>query len=263
MPGRLSIGVSAIILLLVPGLVALVLYFRISNRRDELTRIQWLTFSIAISLISLFLLYISTPIHFDWITTLIDETVGEPLVADKELLELSFPVLISFYIFHVIITMIIGAGSGWFDNRFWSADQVLDRRAPWKYAFDEAEDEEVEVTLEDGTVIRGQFNEAAWTKDDRELYLEAPSIIEYEDGEDGREEELIEIGRSVLLKESSMAYVVFTESDPETEFEPSEDAIELSKEIVDRALQETGFQSDILEYGELDKPSDEDREDEG
>ncbi|ADB60296.1 hypothetical protein Htur_1408 [Haloterrigena turkmenica DSM 5511] len=245
---RIPISLLAIILLLVPGLVALEIYYRRTGKQSKLSRIQWVVFSVFLSLFSLLLLYVSTPIYFDQLTDIVESlSTSLNIVNDEELFSMSIPIMTVFYIIHVGVSLVIGRVIGELDDRCLNPDRVLDRRPPWQYAFDEANSEEIEVKLRDGTVIQGQFNEAAWDKEEHELYIEDPYEVEY----DGEElvGDPIDLGRSILLKGSAITHVLFTEEDPYTEMEinSEEIATEIEGEL-DEILHDLGEQAELSSF---------------
>ncbi|MDJ1433971.1 DUF6338 family protein [Halostagnicola sp. A-GB9-2] len=210
-----AFSLIAVILLLVPGIVAIEVYYRKVGMRTNLNRLQRIVFSIFLSLLSLAVLYLSTGIHFETIESSAESLANWfGILSDGQLLSLALPVIIAFYTIHFLFTIVLGYLFGVYRNSHTFNNQVLDRRPPWHYAFQESKSEEIEVILEDGSIIRGQFNEAAWDKRDHDLYIEEPKEIKYAYGDgDGHTTSL---GRSMLIKEPAISYVVFTEEDPYT-----------------------------------------------
>lgn len=244
----MEVSLIVLVLLLVPGLVGVELYYRRTSKRSRLSRIQLIVYSIFLSIVSIFILYLTTPIYFDWINTgSSDIAQSLDIVSESEISDVSLPVLIPLYTIHIILTLFLGFLIGYVDDEYWNTDRVLDRRAPWKYAFDETSSEEIEIVLQDGDIIRGQFNESAWSKDKRELYIEDPKQVEY----DGQEliSEPIELGRSLLIMESSISQVIFVEEDPRTEgdYEASDELQSETKEDIDKIIQDIGDQQSLSE----------------
>ncbi|RZH67198.1 hypothetical protein ELS17_15755 [Natrinema altunense] len=195
-------------------------------------------------------MYVLTPLYFQPLTEII-ENISDSIniISESDIFSLSVPTLTSLYIIHVIITLLIGRIYGTVDDRWLNPDRVLDRRPPWQYAFDEANSEEVEVKLNDGTVIQGQFNEAAWDKDEHELYIEDPDEVEYKKGETVGEP--VDLGRSILLKGSAITQVIFTKEDPDTEMNVEVEEIPVSiGEEIDEILHDYGEQEELSTFGE-------------
>jgi small nuclear ribonucleoprotein (snRNP)-like protein len=196
-----------------------------------------------------------TPLYFEWSIANI-EAVAQALnlVSTDELSSMPVSSLILAYTLHFSITILIGFVVGKIDDDYLNPERVLDRRRPWEYAFDEMQSEQVEITLSDGTVVRGRFNEAAWAKNEVELYIEDPEEIEYESGEQVGEP--IDLGRSILLTGSSIEYVAFIEEDPDKTVEPElpEELIEAAAEEISKTLRESGEQIDLSEVESTEDP---------
>ncbi|WP_257300243.1 DUF6338 family protein [Haloarchaeobius sp. FL176] len=218
-PGTVPISILSIILLVVPGLLGLELYYRFSKKTESLSRIQWIVYSSLLSISSLLLIYITTPHHFEFINSSSANIVGAWNIAtETEISELSVSALVSFYVLHIFAAGTAGLLIGIVDNKVIHRGESLDRREPWHYAFDLVpnDQEAVEVIMEDQTVIEGRYNEAAWDESRRELFLDDPyEIIYTSDGERRLQE--IDLGRSIILKEEAISWVVFTKEDPDRE----------------------------------------------
>jgi len=242
----LPISLLTIVLLLVPGLVSLELYFRRTSKQDRTTRTKRIVYSIFLSLASLGTLYLLSPLYFDWVSKSVRSLGAVLNVASRsELLGLALFSTAVLYALHFVLTLVLGHTLGFVEDEFWNPDRVLDRRPPWEYAFDEAKSEEVEVTLDDGTIIRGRFNDAAWDKESHDLYIEEPEEVQYKDGiEIG---EPTDLGRSLLLKQSAIGFVAFTKEDPNSE-PPSEIEEEEYSSNIDEQLDE-------MLHGELQQVS--------
>lgn len=242
----MPISLLTIVLLLVPGLVSLELYFRRTSKQDRTTRTKRIVYSIFFSLTSLGILYVLSPFYFDRVSNSA-ELVGEILniASRSDLLGLALSSTVVLYASHFFLTLGLGHIVGFIDDEYWNPNRVLDRRPPWEYAFDEAKSEEVEVTLDDGTIIRGRFNDAAWDKESHDLYIEEPEEIEYRNDEEVGEP--IDLGRSILLKQSVIGFVAFTKEDPNSE-PPSEIEEEEYSSDIDEQL-------DQMLHGEIQQRS--------
>lgn len=213
-PGTLPISLLTIILLVVPGLLGLDLYYRLAEKSTSLSRVQWIVYSVITSLSSLFLLYFLTFFYLGTVEST-SETIAATLgiATVSELSELSVPTFVSLYVFHILVAMGLGAGLGW-----WKKSEYEDRREPWHYAFDETQQdgEEMEVVTSDGTVIQGEYNRTAWDDSQRELFLHDPYEIIYS-ADGSKREKKIDLGRSIIVMEESISRVVFIEEDPNQE----------------------------------------------
>lgn len=259
-PSRIPISLFTIILLLVPGLVGLELYYIRANKRNRISRIQWIVYSVFLSLFSLTLLYLFTPVYFNWITTKADDfSIAFNIATEQEILGLSFFSVTVLYAFHLTLTFSLGFLAGFFEDEHINPNLVLDRRPPWEYAFKESASEQVEVSLDDETVIRGRFHEAAWDKENQDLYIEDPEEIKYKDGSEVGES--IDLGRSVLLTESAIDYVIFTEEDPDSQTAIDTDEFDVSiNQLLDELLLDTGQQATLMEFSEETQSGENDEE---
>lgn len=231
-----SLGIIFILLILAPGLISLDLYHRIARRKSSLSRIKWVAYSTAVSLASLVLVFISVPFSeraplpvvrfFEMFLGLPDT----PYFSARSMAELLF-----LYFQHIVIVGVLAVGVAVLDRRV--RDEELDRREAWKFAFDEGRDEtdRVEVVMNDGTIVRGDFIRKAWDRSQRELYLDDPVEVEYVDDPDGGvTEEVQDIGRSTFLNGDSISRVLFLQEDPQSErMDEVEEERELSEAFLD------------------------------
>lgn len=269
-PGEVPISLLSILLLIGPGLIGLDLYFRFSGKNSSLSRLQLVVYSAAVSVASILLLYLTTPIYFPLLSSASNDVASQlGIITESELSQLKIPNIISLYLFHFFLAGIFGAGMGYAANE--RSDKELDRRDAWQYAFEAVPEdgEQIEVVMEDNTTIQGQFNEKAWDADQRELFLEDPSEVEYE--ENGSSiDHCHDLGRSILLKEEAISRIVFTKDDPQSEMDP-EDAetdsgseetqqritIEVDSLEAKTALEEVSPQDDMEISEEIQSSSDE------
>lgn len=217
--GNLPLSVITIILLIAPGLLGIDIYFRVSKRSDSLSRIHWIAYSSVVSLVSLIALYLLTPLYFRRVrdfTNTVAQTSN--MVTIGHLSNITLANALSFYLIHLILAGVLGIIIGLLDDKVIHSDRSLDRRDAWQYAFNvvPSDGEEVEVTMTDGTVIQGEYNEQAWDGKHRELFLENPYEVVYSEG-GGEVTERHDLGRSTLLHERSLSRIVFTEEDPYSE----------------------------------------------
>jgi hypothetical protein len=168
------------------------------------------------------------------------------------------PVVASLYVLHISITIGVAYLAGVVEDEVLYPERILDRRPPWPYAFEEGPSEQIEVTLNDGSTIRGEFNKAAWDKNKQELYIEDPEEVRYTPSGELNGSP-VDMGRSVLITKSALAYVTFTEEDPNTEtgelFEESfETEMEQISQEIGETLDEIRDQKELGEFegGEVD-----------
>lgn len=229
--GSLSFRLVALLLLLAPGLLAIDVFFRYTEQRQRLSRLQRYVYSAIASLGSLAVLYVLTPLYFKPLEKTVNAAIRVFNIATgPEIAELSFAGLAILYLTHIGITALIGLGSAKAYNRRIPPDS-RDRREPWEYAFSVSpeEGETVEVVTSDGTVIQGDYNIEGFDTERRELYLDNPYEVEYADDLDDIERK-VSLGRAIFLPNDAISRVVFIEPDPQSEYEVDEKTVrELNK----------------------------------
>lgn len=224
--GTLSLNLLVTVLLLVPGIAALDLYFFTAKRRPTLSRTRLVAYGSGVSVFSLYLLFFTSSLYMP-----IFGGTPDPrnLLTVGEVAKLSLAQGALLYLSHVGISGIIGTIIG-LRNR----GDHADRREPWAFAFEEAptENEPLDVTLNNGQTVRGTFNPDAFDGRQRELFLDNPSAID-EDGES------VDLGRSIMIPENAISYIAFIE-DPNTETARSIDLdeVEVPAEELDELISE-------------------------
>lgn len=228
--GPVPLSLILIILLFIPGVIGLDLYYRYSQRSTSLTRPQLLVYSAAVGVLSLLLLYLSSPLTFG-VLTRIGSFVGEfGTVKETDLVDLSISQLVVFYTLHVVVSGGLGIFVG-SRNRAENAD----RREPWEYGFGKVpkDGETIEVLTANGVVVSGEYNEAAWDDSRRELFLDDPYEIEY-DGDSTVTKK--DMGRSVILQEASISQVIFVEKDPDRKIASTDEEVDSGEKSEDTEL---------------------------
>lgn len=227
--GSLSLNLVATVLLLVPGIVSLDLYFFASNQRPTLSRTRLVVYGSGISVLSLYLLFIASTSYMPHFGGTTDP---RNFITTSKLASFSLAQVALLYVVHAALSSLLGFAVGW-GNRHDGAD----RREPWAYAFDEApsENEELDVTLANGQIIRGIFNEEAFDQRQRELFLDDPYKVNPETRDSS------DLGRSIMIPESAISYITFSE-DPNTETIRSVDVedVEVDTELLDAIETESG-----------------------
>jgi len=214
--GAAPLNVIVLILLFVPGIIGMDLYYFTAQKRNPLTRSRRLIYSTAISAVSLLILYIVSPVYFDAGSMIIGRTAARlNIVTQEELANLVLPVGTVFYISHAALAGLGGALAGRTIRIVSSSDS--DPREPWHYVFEQSgSDERIEVLLTDDRIIHGTFDQAAWDSSQRELFLNDPEQVTY--NSDGTNiESRNSLGRSLLIMRDSISQVVFLEQDPESD----------------------------------------------
>lgn len=219
LPGTtgLPVRLLAVVLLLIPGVVAVQVYYRRTRQTSSLTRLQWTVYSAFISTLSMIVLYVLSPVYFDPVTGTTDDVASSlGLVTRTDLLGSTISDAVVLYVFHFLLTGTIAYAAGWWVER--RADEARDRREPWHYAFSvlPQEGEEIEVVTTFGTVVRGDFNRKAWDDAERELLLDDPREVRYDRSGDAIVSST-SLGRRALLTTDSISEVRFPETDPESE----------------------------------------------
>lgn len=207
-----SVNLLYIVLLLVPGVIGIDLYLRASKRIGDLSRLKVLVYSVALSILSILLLYIGSPVLYPFVTGFSsDFTSIWSLSTSTDLLNLEVSDWFFVYISQTLLAVSLGFIIGKIDLNLYG-DGSRDRRDAWKFAFGKAprEGEELIVVTNDGTRLKGLWNEKAFTKSKRELYLDEPSKI----SNNGEEE--TQLGRGIYLHENEIAQVVIPELDPDS-----------------------------------------------
>jgi hypothetical protein len=214
--GAAPLNVIVLILLFVPGIIGMDLYYFTAQKRNPLTRSRRLIYSTAISAVSLLILYVVSPVYFDAGSMIIGRTAARlNIVTQEELANLVLPVGTVFYISHAALAGLGGALAGRTIRTVSSSDS--DPREPWHYAFEQSgSDERIEVLLTDDRIIHETFDQAAWDSSQRELFLNDPEQVTY--NSDGTNiESRNSLGRSLLIMGDSISQVVFLEQDPESD----------------------------------------------
>lgn len=205
-----------IILLFVPGLLGLDLYLKSSQLVGRFTRLQYLAYSIFLSLLSLCILYFLTPFYLGHFVTDVpffpDET---HLATFSQLARLTLPDLVSLYILHILSASAMGLALGFSNREILNPDEDRDRREPWAYTFDEAAlpPETVQVQLVDGKILEGTWERKTWSEQRRELYLQEPKEVKF----NGSGKETNPIGRGIFVHADDLSQVILTDSDPQTD----------------------------------------------
>ncbi|WP_256289524.1 DUF6338 family protein [Halobellus inordinatus] len=209
-----SLSLVVILLLLAPGVLGLQLFFKYAQRNPSPSRIQWVAWSVLVSLVSIAILY-----AFSGAVVPVAKTVGGAIENNLQTvlrseLEFSIAEISILYLLHLVVIGVGGGVVGLIDSEVIKSDQVLDPREPWEYAFDEipVDGEPLDIVLDDGSIVRGNFNDTAWESSKRELFLEDP--FEVVIGEDGTETDTQDLGRSILIQSDAISYIVFTNEDP-------------------------------------------------
>ncbi|MFB6177796.1 MAG: DUF6338 family protein [Halobaculum sp.] len=242
-PGTLPITLVTILLLVAPGYVAIRLFLRYSERKQPLDRTEKIVWSSAASLLSLFVLYVTSPIHYDFVTAAGEFLLDNAgIVSGTEILRTSLPTGVLLYLLHLALLLLGAVVVGRADLA--RRDDPYSERRPWYYAFTDLGEEQIEVVLQDGSRVSGQFVPAAWDPSSRDLILEEP--VRQTDGVNEP------LGRTILISSDDVSAVVFVEEDPNSEAveetEPSEeaeDSLEKLREVA--GLGENQDQSDTVD----------------
>lgn len=218
-PGTLPVTLVTILLLVAPGYLAVRVFLRAAERNDTLDRTGKIVWSSAASLVSLLLLYLLSPVHFEWVVAggeILTEGFG--VVTGAKLLGVSLSTGVLLYTEHLSVLFLLALLLGGVDKL--RGDDDRDRREPWRYAFDDAGAGEIEVFLENGPHIRGEFDPSAWDSSRKGLYLRSPRSLS--DGE------TVPLGQSMLVRSEWITGVVFPEDDPNSE---QTKLVDISEEI--------------------------------
>ncbi|ADQ66371.1 hypothetical protein GL213_03865 [Halogeometricum borinquense] len=213
-PTTIPISVLSILLLLAPGLVGLQIFFKYAQRRPSPSRTKWVAWSALTSLISLVLLYLFSGFYLLNLRRIASSLSGFLGIISINGIELSATSALFLYLSHIFVIFVGSSLLGLFDRNILNKDEILDPREPWEYAFDEipVDGEELDIYLQDGVQLRGEFNERAWDSSKRELFLENPYKVE-SDGKGGQS--LSDLGRSILIQSKAVSHIVFATEDPD------------------------------------------------
>jgi hypothetical protein len=221
-PGTLPITLVTILLLVAPGYVAIRLFLRYSERKQPLDRTEKVVWSSAASLLSLFIVYATSPLHFGLVTDVgrfLLNAVG--VVSGSRILGLALPTGVLLYLLHLVVLFLGAFSVAETDRR--RRDDPYGQRRPWYYAFNDLGEEEIEVVLQDGSRISGQFVPAAWDPSIKDLFLENPTRLE------GRTSE--PLGRSILIRSENISAVAFVEEAPQNETVDAETSETIAEKV--------------------------------
>lgn len=247
--GTIGLTFFYLVLLIVPGIIGIDIYFIRSKKRNNFGRVRSIVYSVFLGLFSLVILYIITPIYFGPVTNISDsisDFIG--LVTIGEISNLSLANIVSIYTIHFSLAVFIGYIVGFLDDVVLSRNKVNDRRDPWAYTFSEVagDEERIRVITDDGDVFEGAWNERAWSKTQSDLYLEDveqinPSVEEVHPGK---------IGRGIYIHQQSVSHVIFTEQDPDSSSYDEEDR---EPSGIEEALPEEGSDTSVDPEGKEDE----------
>ncbi len=224
-PGTLPITLVTILLLIAPGYIAIRLFLRRSERKRTLDRTDKIVWSSAASLMSLFVVYATSPLHFGLVTDVggfLLNSVG--VVSGSKILGTSLPTGVLLYLLHLAVLFIGAFLVAKKDQQ--RRDDLYSQRRPWYYAFNDLGEEEIEVVLQDGSRISGQFVPAAWDPSIKDLFLEDPTRSESRESEP--------LGRSILISSEDISAVAFVEEAPQNETAKTAETSETAAEEIDK-----------------------------
>lgn len=235
-----------IILLFVPGLLGLDLYLKSSQLVGRFTRLQYLAYSVFLSLLSLCLLYFLTPFYLGHFVPDIPLFPSETHLATvPQLARLTLPDMVSLYILHVLSAGALGLAFGFFNREILHPNENRDRREPWAYTFDEAarSTELIKVHLTDGKMIEGKWEREMWSEEARELYLKNPREIQFVEGEKEikrtSDKNTKHFARGIYIHVDTISQVELPLLDPQSELKESEGVLSSNKQnSQDEELQE-------------------------
>lgn len=228
---RLPVRFLAILLLAVPGLVGLEVYYRLAGRPNTLSRTRLVAFSTVVSLSSLLVLYLGSPLYLDRLVRATGDGALAGLPAVESLPVVPLPAVVLLYLLHSGVATAIGTAVGFMSDSLLNRGIERDRRDPWSYAFQHhiGGTNEVVVVLDDGRRVAGSLVEAAWDGDTRELYVRGATLV----GDAGEEPP----GELVLFTEAAVSHVYFPERDPNWEAVSSGDRPDESRRHGSRLTQ--------------------------
>lgn len=227
-PGTLPVTLVTILLLIAPGYLAVRVFLRAAERNDTLDRTGKIVWSSAASLVSLLLLYATSPVHFQLLTNAGQALTQQfNIVSGSSLVESSLSTRVLLYLLHVVSLLIGSLIVGKIDRS--RRDDPYEERAPWYYALTDLGEERIGVLLQDGSRIDGQFVPAAWDPSTKDLVLESP-----EKSVNGTR---VPLGRSILISSDNISAVVFSEDDPNRETEAEVDVSESATEEIEQMPQ--------------------------
>jgi len=217
MAGSSTVPLSLVyvILLFVPGLLGLDLYLKSSRLVGRFSRLQYLAYSVFLSLLSLCLLYFLTPFYLGHFVASVPISPGEANLATiPQLTRLTLPNIVLLYILHVLSASALGLTTGFFNREVLNPDEDRDRREAWTYTFDEATlpPETIQVQLSSDRIVEGTWERKTWSEQERELYLQEPEEVEFTD--EGKETD--PIGRGIYIHSDDISQVILMDSDPQT-----------------------------------------------
>ncbi|MEZ3142869.1 DUF6338 family protein [Halobaculum sp. MBLA0143] len=225
-PGTLPVTLVTILLLVAPGYLAIRVFLRVAERNDTLDRTAKIVWSSAASLGSLLLLYLASPVYFDRVTDFGKALTESGVVTGETLFGSSLSTGVLLYGSHLLVLFVLTGPLGLADRQ--RGDDDRDRREPWRYAFDDAGGGQIEVFLENGPHIRGEFDPSAWDSSRKDLYLRDPKSLS-----DGKP---VPLEQSMLIRSEWITGVVFPEDDPNGGLMENEKLSEQQMQILDNYL---------------------------
>lgn len=174
-----DLGLVSIILFLLPGFAGIKIGLRIAERGDWLNRLETVALSFALSLASMFILYVLWSIQLSILLgelALLSATRVDPWSA-------SLPSAISIYLLIVLVSVFVGAGLGLIDF----GGNYFEPTLPWARFHQlaklsgEGETYAVRVRTMAGDELRGKVEEEGEAALNKDIILEDPLRIRFSD----------------------------------------------------------------------------------
>lgn len=194
----LTVNLLYAIFFVVPGLLGLKIYLKIAEKVDSYTRLDAIIYSLGISIISVFVLYV---VYGIWLWNL-------PQFNDVRFSEL--PIIMGVYVAHVVASCVTGVAIGKIDARRSDRGDQKTRRELWDFAFDDIySDTRIRVTTLDGRKIEGTVAKMGETAQSQDLILVSAYELHNPEDEDAKKAE--ELGEYTYIHEQDISTIQFPE----------------------------------------------------
>lgn len=194
-----NLGILAIVLFLLPGLLGIRAYFFISKKADPFSRIETIAFSFFISILSILSLYLMYSICFRELATL------SLLIQEVNTL----PSAIGHYVSIFIISVVLGAAGGKLTD--YNSDEIRSRRDIWEFYLsklvDDTNEYVVRVVTTQGERVSGKLVKYGSSAQQKDIVLQKPKTQLVDDS--GEKIEVENWTGQVYLQESDIQQVHF------------------------------------------------------
>jgi len=209
--GGTQFGLLEVILLIIPGLAGVKVWFYIMNQSDHFNRIDTIGLSVAISLSMILALYMG----HSWSEYGRNTILPSAYLTNAEIESIltHFPTLTAHYIAITTVSLltgiIVGSSLKWLSGPLWSQNRI------WEHYFSDVNEDEFQlrVVTTDGTKIEGRIDKYGESTAKRDLMLKKPRTVEIktDSGEEPSVTEIESWTGSVYIHNQDVSYVIIDE----------------------------------------------------